>query len=245
MEGQLTPIRAGRRWLVVLLAALTMVGGLGMFAPTDASAGMMGTIVTDGAPLYLDWNDHTVIEWMDAGVNVSHFWGPHEGLYEIRYQGIVGWTPVANVDFGGGGGEAVAAAPAPAEVAPSGEHWIDVNRSSGTVTLFIGDQPQATFSAVMSESQGEDFYATASGTYYIFALDYSLHYTPYADAYISHWIAFDGSRDNGFHSYTKDANGDILWWGAAPTWGCVALAPGDIDAVYDFAEIGMRVEVHW
>jgi lipoprotein-anchoring transpeptidase ErfK/SrfK len=245
MDRHLTPIRAGRRWLVMLLAALTLAGGFGSFAPASASAGMAGTVITDGAPLYADWNDFTVIEWMSAGVTVDHFWGPHEGLYEIRYQGIVGWTPVENVDFGDGGSAVAAVAPAAVASSGGGEHWIDINRSSGAVTLYIGDQPQATYYASLSESQGEDFYATASGTWYINSKNRELSYTPYAKAYISHWMGFDGGRDNGFHSYTKDENGNILSWGAAPTWGCVALAPGDVDAVFDFAYVGMRVEIHW
>jgi lipoprotein-anchoring transpeptidase ErfK/SrfK len=226
----------------MVLAALTLAGGLGMFAPSSASAGMAGTIVVDGAPLYANHDDFTVVEWMSAGVTVDHFWGPHEGLYEIRYQGIVGWTPVENVDFGGG-----AAAPAEAVAeSSSGEHWIDINRSTGAVTLYIGDEVQYVAYGVLSQSQGEDFYATATGTYYVYAMWQPLGYTEYAKAYITHWIGFDPERANGFHSYTKDANGNVRNPnGDAYTWGCVAMAPGDIDVVYDFAHIGMRVEVHW
>ncbi len=244
MDRHHSPISAGRRWLVMLLAALTLVGGLGMFAPSSATAGMAGTVIVDGAPLYADWDDHTVIEWMSSGVTVDHFWGPHEGLYEIRYQGIVGWTPVENVDFGGDA--AAVASTSSSESSSSGEHWIDINRSNGVVSLMIGDEVQYSAYGVLSQSQGEDFYATASGTYYVYAMWEPLGYTKYADAYISHWIGFDPERANGFHSYTKDANGNIRKPGGdAYTWGCVAMAPGDIDTVFNFAYIGMRVEVHW
>jgi lipoprotein-anchoring transpeptidase ErfK/SrfK len=243
MNRHHSPIRAGRRWLVMLLAALTVVGGLGMFTPSSATAGMAGTVVVDGAPLYADWDDYTVIDWMSAGVTVDHFWGPHEGLYEIRYQGTVGWTPVENVDFGGG---SAAAAPAVADTSTSGEHWIDVNRSDGAIRLYIGDEVQYVAYGVLSQSQGEDYYATASGTYYIYSMNRSLTYTPFAEAYITHWIGFDAERRNGFHSWTKDANGNIRKAnGDAYTWGCVAMAPGDDDVIFDFAEYGMRVEVHW
>lgn len=240
MDRHLTPIRAGRRWLLMLLAALTMVGGLGMFAPTDASAGMAGTIVVDGAPLYADHDDFTVIDWMSAGTRVDHFYGPYEGLYEIRYNGTVGWTEVGNVDFGGGSGGASGGGSA------GGEHWIDVDRSTGAVRLYIGDEVQFVTYGVLSQSQGEDYYATATGTYYIYSMNRSLTYTEFAKAYITHWIGFDPDRRNGFHSYTKDANGNLRHPnGDAYTWGCVELPPGDDDVVYNFAEIGMRVVVHW
>ena len=88
------------------------------------------------------------------------------------------------------------------------------------------------------------FYSTASGTYYVYWKEAGLTYTPYANAFITNWIGFDASRDNGFHSYTKDANGNILPNGGGKTGGCVALAPGEIDAVFNFASVGMRVEVH-
>src|SRR5690606_23744672 len=140
-----------------------------------------------------------------------------------------------------GGGEV--AAPAPA---PEPERWIDVNRSTGAVSLMIGDSVQATYWASLGwDTSADGFYSTAVGTYYIYGFDYSNHYTPFADAYISHWIAFDPVRFNGFHSYSKDADGNILPNGAGLTGGCVALAPGDIDAVFAFAEMGMRVEVHF
>lgn len=241
-----------RRWLLATLAALMLIGASGWLVPTDVAAGRAGTIVTDGAPLFADHDDHTVIDWMHHGARVDYFWGPHNGLYEVRYYGTVGWTWVENVILdgesapasgGGGGGEVAAPAPAPEPV--WAERWIDVNRSSGAVSLMEGNSTLAVYWGVLSRSQGEDFYATASGTYYIYAMNADLTYTPYARNYISHWMAFDPERDNGFHSYVKYEDGSIHPNGAGPTAGCVALAPGDIDAVFNFAYVGMRVEVHW
>jgi hypothetical protein len=71
-----------------------------------------------------------------------------------------------------------------------------------------------------------------------------LGYTKWADAYITHWIAYDSYRSNGFHSYSKDANGNVLPNGGGKTGGCVALPGGAIQAVWDFSFIGMRVEVY-
>lgn len=135
-----------------------------------------------------------------------------------------------------------------ANAAPSGgaEHWIDVNRSTGAVSLMIGDQAQATFYGSMGFDQSSDgFYSTAIGTYHVFSIYLPLSYTPFAKAYISGWVGFDPDRQNGFHSYTKDANGNIVPGGSGATGGCVALAPGDIDQLDAFATIGMRVSIHW
>ena len=94
------------------------------------------------------------------------------------------------------------------------------------------------------DTSSDGFYSTASGTFYVYAMHEPLAYTAWADAYITHWVGFDTSRFNGFHSYSKDANGNTLPNGAGKTGGCVALAPAAIQAVYDFAYMGMRVEVH-
>ncbi|HWV23537.1 MAG TPA: L,D-transpeptidase [Thermomicrobiales bacterium] len=233
----------------VLMAAV-MLAAMGGLRVELAAAGEAGTINTDGAGLMAGYEDETVIEWMDAGVRVDVLWGPDNGKYEIRYYDIHGWvwaeylTPEG---VGGTGGTATVAAPEAApDVTEEPEHWIDVNRSSGTVTLFIGEEPQSTFWASMGfEDTSYGFYATAVGTYHVTWMNPDLQYTPYAENYITDWVGFDSERANGFHSYTKDANGDIVPNGGGKTAGCVALAPGDIDTLFAFAYPGMRVEVHW
>ena len=235
--------------LAAMLALATLLSL--SFTAQDASAGQIGYVNTEGAPLMVHPSDQSVIDWMHVDAPVDVLFGPHEGMYEVRYYGIDGWVwaEYLNLDGapasaaagigGGGGGDVAAPAPAP-------ERWIDVNRSSGAVSLMVGDSVQATYWASMGwDTTADGFYATAVGTYHIYGFDGSLHYTPFADNYISHWIAFDSVRFNGFHSYTKDASGTILPNGGGLTGGCVALAPGDIDAVGNFAEMGMRVEVHF
>ena len=239
---------SSRRWLFAVLAALMLFGGSGWLAPDDASAGQAATVITEGAPLFVDHDDHTVMEWMEAGTRVDVFWGPHNWLYEIRYYGTVGWTWAENLDIGaasgGGGGESYADTSAVAQ-SSGGERWIDVNRSTGAVTLFEGNNALYVFWGSLSRSQGEDFWATASGTYYVYAMNSALTYTEFADAYITHWVGFDPDRRNGFHSWVKDANGNYTAGGAGYSGGCVMLPTGDAAVVYDFAYIGMRVEVHW
>lgn len=239
-EHTATQACRGRRWLVALMTVL-MMAGTGWLVPSDVAAGEVATITTDGAPLFAEPDGQAVVEWMEAGTPVDFFYGPHNGMYEVRYYGTVGWTWAENVARDGGAGRDGSVA----DTASGGERWIDIDRSNGAVTLYEGDTAQHVFYGSLSRSQGEDFYSTASGTYYVFVKNRELTYTEFAKNYITHWVGFDPDRRNGFHSYVKYADGTITPNGGGYTAGCVALAPGDIDIVYDFAEIGMRVEVHW
>jgi hypothetical protein len=125
------------------------------------------------------------------------------------------------------------------------EHWIDVNGATGEVNLMVGNSVYATYwGSVGFDTSSDGFYSTANGTFYVYAMYEPLGYTAWADAYITNWVAYDSSRSNGFHSYSKDANGNVLPNGAGKTGGCVALPAGAIQAVFDFSFIGMRVEVH-
>ncbi|HEV2073691.1 MAG TPA: L,D-transpeptidase family protein [Thermomicrobiales bacterium] len=245
--GQIGSLSTGGRLVIrvvmALMLAMTLLGALAGLSAKDASAGQAGTINTDGVGLMAGFTDQSIIEWMYAGERVDVLWGPEDGKYEVRYYGVDGWVWAEYLTVDGVGGGSVTY-DAPAEVAYE-EHWIDINRTQGSVTLYIGDTPQATYWASMGwDTSDYGYYSTAVGTYYVNWMDSSLQYTPFADAYITHWIGFDWERSNGFHSYTKDANGDIVPNGAGKTGGCVALAPGDIDAVYNFAFPGMRVEIH-
>jgi hypothetical protein len=175
---------------------------------------------------------------LTTGASVEVIGEASNGFVPINYNGSTAWVAA---EFLSWDGNVTAAAPKP----PEPEHWIDVDRSHGQVTLYVGDVPQATFIASIGFDTSKDgFNATAVGTYYVYWKDASLTYTPYADAYITQWVGFDTARVNGFHSYTKDKNGKILPNGAGKTAGCVALAPGEIDALFAFAEVGMRVEIH-
>lgn len=244
---QVSRRRLVTQFALALMLALTLFGSLAGFQADKVVAGQAGTINADGVGLMAAFTDHSIIEWMYAGDRVDVLWGPEDGKYEIRYYGVDGWvwaeyltldgSGTASVGSSGGGG---------ANVAPSAERWIDVNRSTGLVSLMVGNTVQASYWGSMGyDPSAHGFYATAIGTYYIYSMEKSLTYTPYADNYITHWMGFDWERFNGFHSYTKDANGNIIPNGGGLTGGCVSLAPGDIDAVWEFAEMGMRVEVHF
>ena len=331
-----------RRLFVALLIVFGgMLGSASTFAPS-VSAGTAGTIVVDGAALLAGLDDHTIIDYMDYGVRVDVLWGPHDGLYEIRYYGTHGWVYSDKIDVDGGGGEATYSddsdsgssdsgsgssgvnwwgeaswvvidansvnvrgdagtwadvwdtypggtwvavvgdsvngfapidygngvawvseqylswdgttsyddAPSSSGVGGSssggGEHWIDIDKGSGLVTMYIGNEVYASYWASMSRDTSEaGFYTTAIGTWSVTRKYEPLAYTAYGKSYITEWVAFDESRDNGFHSYMKDQYGNILPNGAGFTGGCVALNPEGIAVLFDFAYVGMRVEVHW
>lgn len=235
----------------ITAASLALLGGSTLQSANKASAsGQVGYVAVQGAELFAHPTNLSPLLYMDSGTPVDVLFGPHEGLYEIRYYGTDGWIWADYLSLNGapassGGGES---APVVQDAAPaaSSEHWIDVNRSTGQTRLMIGNETYASFWASLGwEDTDYGFYATAIGTYYIYGFRYELHYTAYADNYITHWVAFDPERYNGFHSYTKNEWGEIVPNGGGRTAGCVALPPGDIDQLYDFAQMNMRVEVHW
>lgn len=241
--------RFARSGMPALLVAIAMLATMMGVTSSPASAGQVGIVNTQGAELFVHPSDLTVIDYMDVDSPVDVLFGPYEGMYQIRYYGTDGWiwADYLNVDGAGAAvGGATSEVPEAAPASQAEEQWIDVNRTSGLVSLMVGDSAINSFWGSMGyDTSADGFYSTAVGTYYVYAKDAPLHYTDFAKNYISDWVAFDPVRYNGFHSYTKDKHGDIISNGAGLTGGCVALAPGDIDALFDFAQIGMRVEIHF
>ncbi len=129
---------------------------------------------------------------------------------------------------------------------PEGERWAEVDRSTGTVTLHQGNTIVASFPALIGKDPSADgYYATAVGTYYVFSKERALTETPFAPGvYLTDWVGFDPERSNGFHSPTRDEHGNIVQTGGTATLGCVRLGEADARTMFDFAFIGMRVEVH-
>ncbi|MCA9298942.1 MAG: L,D-transpeptidase, partial [Phycisphaerales bacterium] len=85
--------------------------------------------------------------------------------------------------------------------------------------------------------------STRTGQFYVYSMDASLTYDAPYDTYISHWVGFDPGLDNGFHSFLKDAEGQVV----DPSTGRMSndcIRTGEAEAIYAFAEIGMPVWVH-
>lgn len=127
-----------------------------------------------------------------------------------------------------------------------GERWIDVNRTTGIVTLYEGERVVVEFEALVGKDASPDgFYSTAVGTFHVHMKRAELTETPFADGvFLTHFVGFDWERSNGFHSPTKDAEGTVIQTGGTATLGCVRLGDEEARLLFDFAFVGMRVEVH-
>lgn len=126
------------------------------------------------------------------------------------------------------------------------ERWIDVNRSTATITLYVGEQPQRSFHGKIGRDPSVDgFYSTAVGTFHVYSMQRGLSGTPFVDdVYLSDWVGFDPVRKNGFHSPVREADGSERVTQNPTTMGCVRLTAGDAVSLFEFAALGMRVEIH-
>ncbi|HYJ12012.1 MAG TPA: SH3 domain-containing protein [Thermomicrobiales bacterium] len=244
------------RWLSVGFVAFMMIAGFAMVRPEPVAASSDGVwawsawamVDADSLNVRADASlDAAVIDKYGAGEWIEIIGNEVNGFSPTNYFGDVAWVAAkylswdgtyayASVGQTGGGTDSSSA---------SGEHWIQVNGGTGEVNLMIGNSVYATYwGSVGFDTSSDGFYSTASGTFYVYAMYEPLGYTKWADSYISHWIAYDSARSNGFHSYSKDASGNVLPNGAGKTGGCVALPAGAIQDVWNFSFIGMRVEVY-
>lgn len=127
-----------------------------------------------------------------------------------------------------------------------GEKWIEVDRTNRTVTLHNGEIVVAQFDALIGKDLSADgYYSTATGTFHVHVKEKSLVETPFAEGvYLTDFVGFDPDRSNGFHSPVRDQLGNVVQTGGTSTLGCVRLAEDDAIFLFNFAHIGMRVEVH-
>lgn len=235
-RSALSIVPASTFMLVVLLLSV----GIGLGAPRGTVAASTAEIATDVLNLRTDpgtWGD--VIAEMTWGEVVDVLDGPtDDGWYQVSYGDDIGWASGEYLSFGGVGSSGSSGG--------SSERWIDIDRSSQMVTLYDGDNAIASYWAALGYDDTDDgYYATAIGTYYVYGMWADLSWTDYGQAYITNWVGFDPERANGFHSWSMDENGNVIDGGDGPTGGCAALEPWASAEVYNFAEIGMRVEVHW
>lgn len=222
--------------------------------PKDVAAGDLATVSTDVLNVRSGPTaDSPVIAQAAWGEVLDVWWGPSEdGLYEVMYGDVHGYVSGSYIVFDGGVGgaatvEGSSGGEEPVAAAATSNRYVDVDRSSGLVTLYEDGIAVYTVWGAMGWEQSDDgFYATANGTFYVFAREEGLTWTDWGRAYVTNYVAFDAKRSNGFHSYSLDKNGQLLEDGGnGPTGGCIAIAPWAIEAVYDFAQVGTRVDVHW
>lgn len=127
-----------------------------------------------------------------------------------------------------------------------GEKWIEVDRTNRTVTLHNGEIVVAQFDALIGKDLSPDgYYSTATGTFFVHVKEKSLVETPFAEGvYLTDFVGFDPDRSNGFHSPVRDEFGNVVQTGGTSTLGCVRLSESDAISLYNFAYVGMRVEIH-
>ena len=213
------------------------VGG-GSSAPAGGSGGS-AIVDADSLNVRADASTSAAIwDSFDLGTPVEVIGDAVNGFSPISYYGGTAWVATDYLSWDG-----TVSAPAPPAV--SAERWIDVNRTTGLVTLYEGSTVYASYWGSLGwDSTDGAYYSTASGSYRVYGIHQPLQYTRFGGNYITDWVGFDQYRSNGFHSWTRDAAGNVLPNGAGLTGGCVALEPAQARAVSDFASIGMRVEVH-
>jgi hypothetical protein len=97
---------------------------------------------------------------------------------------------------------------------------------------------------VGAEIDTGQYLSTQTGLFYVNSKVAGLAYDAPFDTYISHWVGFDATKDNGFHSFLKDAEGNIVDASTGRVSnGCIRI--GEPDVLFAFAELGMPVLVHW
>jgi hypothetical protein len=235
------PVRAAS-WLVL---AAVVLGALFAGAGSPRAAAEWGAwIAVDQAHLRAEpgmWAEVAGEAWRDEWVTI-HSGPTGDDWYEVSAPGGYGWIAGSLLAFG----EAASWQRWSGDSGAPGERWIDVDRSSQTVTLYEGGSPLRSWWAAMSADGSEyGFFATALGTHYVYETRETLHWTDWGQGYITHWVGFDPDRLNGFHSWLLDENGWLVPGGDGPTGGCVALASSAAEELFWFVHPGMRVEVHW
>jgi hypothetical protein len=128
---------------------------------------------------------------------------------------------------------------------PETGRWIDVDVTKFVVRMMDGETVVQELGPVAVGQQIDTgaYLSTQTGLFAVHTKVEALAYDAPFDTYISHWIGFDTAKDNGFHSFLKDASGAVVDASTGRVSnGCIRV--GDIEALFAFAEIGMPVYVH-
>jgi len=133
----------------------------------------------------------------------------------------------------------------PATAAPTSGRWIDVDVTRYVVRLMDGPTVLKTIGPVAVGAQIDTgaYESTQTGLFYVYNKIPGLQYDAPYQTYISDWVGFDQQKANGFHSFLKDANGNVVDSSTGRVSnGCIRT--GDSAAIFEFAQVGMPVLVH-
>ena len=129
--------------------------------------------------------------------------------------------------------------------APTEGRWIDVDVTTFAVRLMDGASIVREIAPIAVGEQVDtgEYASTQTGLFYVNSKVEDLVYDPPYDTYISHWVGFDPEKANGFHSFLKDKEGNVV----DPRSGRISngcIRTGEPEVVFAFAELGMAVWVH-
>ena len=138
--------------------------------------------------------------------------------------------------------QVVAAAETPA---PPPEKRIEVILETQRLIGWEGDQKVFEF-AVTTGQEGQP---TLSGEFEV--LDKEENPYSYAWAFdMPYWLGIYqvGEFENGFHGLPVDSDGEELWGDALgvypATHGCIVLARADARHLFEWADVGTKVDIH-
>ncbi|MEK7692777.1 MAG: hypothetical protein AAB349_01130, partial [Chloroflexota bacterium] len=96
--------------------------------------------------------------------------------------------------------------------APTEGRWIDVDVTTFAVRLMDGASVVREIAPVAVGEQVDtgEYASTQTGLFYVNSKVEDLVYDPPYDTYISHWVGFDADKANGFHSFLKDEDGNVV-----------------------------------
>ncbi len=140
---------------------------------------------------------------------------------------------------------AVKLALAPPPPGQNGEKWIDVNLTTQRFRAYEGKKLIYEFKT----STGEPARPTQPGRYQILdkiPMAYSSHWR----LWMPYWmgIYWAGASENGIHALPILRNGQTLWagyLGRRVSYGCVILDTAAAKLIYEWAEIGIPVIIHY
>jgi hypothetical protein len=128
---------------------------------------------------------------------------------------------------------------------PATGRWIEVDVTNFVVRLMDGDSVLQTIAPVAVGAQIDTgaYESTQTGIFHVYNKQPGLAYDPPYKTYISDWVGFDPTKANGFHSFLKDKDGNVVNAGTGRiSNGCIRTA--DPAAITAFAVVGMPVWVH-
>lgn len=131
-------------------------------------------------------------------------------------------------------------------LAPNQGRWIDVDVTRYVVRLMDGTTATKVLQPVGVGAQIDTgaYESTQTGTFRVYQKIQPLQYDAPYKTYISDWVGFDQARANGFHSFLKDASGNVV----DPSTGRISngcIRTQDSAAIFAYAEVGMTVYVHF